>query len=163
MGGMFLKAMNRMGFHRLGKLNWILGFLWLILAMSADYLPVAFAQEKAAKGGPSSKGQSRKMTEQERRAERAREMFADAANAQNNGAYDLAVEQWNKMIAEFPDNPLASSARHFLGVCYQEKDPPEYSKAIEAFRAALKDPNLKEREESLIHLGCTLFQTAVAQ
>lgn len=163
MGGMFLKAMNRMGFHRLGKLNWILGFLWLILAMSADYLPVAFAQEKAPKGGQSTKGQSRKMTEQERRAERAREMFADAANAQNNGAYDLAIEQWNKMIADFPDNPLASSARHFLGVCYQEKDPPEYSKAIEAFRSALKDPNLKEREEALIQLGWSLFQTAVAQ
>lgn len=150
-----------MGFHRLGKLKRIGRLAWVVVALGTQ-LPPAWAQQSPA--APSKpRDPSRKMTEQERRAERAREMFADAANAQNNGAYDLAIEQWNKMIADFPDHSLSASARHFLGVCYQEKDPPEYSKAIDAFRLALKDPTLKEREEALLHLGWSLFQKGVAQ
>lgn len=150
-----------MGFHRLGKLRRLGRLAWIGVALGTQ-LPPAWAQESPS---PPSKlrDPSRKMTEQERRAERVREMFADAANAQNNGAYELAIEQWNKMIADFPDHPLSASARHFLGVCYQEKEPPEYGKAIDAFRLALKDPTLKEREEALIHLGWALFQTGVAQ
>jgi hypothetical protein len=33
------------------------------------------------------------MTDKEKREEKARELFADAANAQNNAAFDLAIEQ----------------------------------------------------------------------
>ncbi|MFN7627415.1 MAG: tetratricopeptide repeat protein, partial [Pirellula sp.] len=95
----------------------------------------------------------RKMSEQEKKVERARSLYADAANAQNNGAYSVAIELWNKLIAEHPDQPLVSSARYFLGVCYQEQENPDYPKAIAAFRKALEDSNLKEREESLNNLG----------
>ena len=105
---------------------------------------------------------ARKMSEQEKKIERARSLYADAANAQNNGAYSVAIELWNKLIAEHPDQPLVSSARYFLGVCYQEQESPDYPKAITAFRKALEDSSLKEREESLNNLGWCLYQSGIA-
>ncbi|MEI8212817.1 MAG: tetratricopeptide repeat protein [Planctomycetota bacterium] len=107
-------------------------------------------------------GANRKLSEAERRQERAREIFADAANAQNNGAYGVAIDLWKKLIKEYSADPLASSARHFLGVCYQEQETPDYKNAIASFRKALEDPNLKEREESMINLGWSLFQLGTA-
>lgn len=99
-----------------------------------------------------------KLSEKERKQEKARELFADAANAQNNGAYPLAIEQWNKLIKEYPDDALLSSARHFLGVCYLQKESPDFDAAIREFRRALQDPELKQREEALVNLGWSLFQ-----
>lgn len=106
---------------------------------------------------------TRKLSDKERRQERAREIFADAANAQNNGAYPIAIELWTKLLKEYADDPLSSSARHFLGVCYQEQDTPDYPKAIDAFRKALEDAQLKEREESMINLGWCLYQLGTAE
>ena len=103
------------------------------------------------------KGNS-KLSEKEKRAERARELYADAANAQNNGAFELAVEQWSKMIKEFPDDSLASSAHHFLGICHLQKEKPDFDSAINEFKVALQDPQLKQREESLVNLGWSLYQ-----
>ncbi len=99
-----------------------------------------------------------KLSESEKKAERARELFADAANAQNNGAYDLAIENWEKMLKEFPKDALASSARHFLGICYLQKGEPDFPKAIVEFKLALQDSELKQREEAMINLGWSLYQ-----
>lgn len=130
----------------------------LVLCMCPSW---SWAQGKSS--GPSRKPPSgSRVTEKERREERARELFANAANAQNNGAFDSAIKLWTKMIEEFNNHPLTSSAQHYLGVCYQEKSPPEYDKAISAFRSALQDPKLKEHEETLVQLGWSLFQTAAS-
>ncbi|MFN9347763.1 MAG: tetratricopeptide repeat protein, partial [Planctomycetota bacterium] len=107
---------------------------------------------------PQTPAPSRKMTDEEKRKERVRALFADAANAQNNGAYPLAMEQWQKLIKEFPSDPLASSARYYLGLCYQEQSPPDYANAAAAFRKALEDKELKEQEEALVNLGWSLTQ-----
>lgn len=107
---------------------------------------------------PQTPAPSRKMTDEEKRKERVRALFADAANAQNNGAYPLAMEQWQKLIKEFPSDPLASSARYYLGLCFQEQSPPDYANAAAAFRKALEDKELKEQEEALVNLGWSLTQ-----
>jgi TolA-binding protein len=99
-----------------------------------------------------------KLSEKERNQEKAREIFADAANAQNNNAFPLAIEQWNRLIKEYPNDALISSARHFLGICYLQQETPNYDAAIAQFRAALQDPQLKQREESLVNLGWSLYQ-----
>ena len=100
----------------------------------------------------------KKVSEEDKRKERARALFADAANAQNNGAYPLAMEQWTKLIKEFPTDPLASSARYYLGLCYQEQETPDYNNAVATFRKALEDKNLKEQEEAMLNLGWCLVQ-----
>jgi len=102
------------------------------------------------------------LSDKEKRQEKARELFADAANAQNNGAFPLAIEQWNKLLEEYPTDPLASSARHFLGVCYLQQEKPDFLNAIEQFRAALQDSELKQREESLVNLGWSLYQQGMS-
>jgi TolA-binding protein len=102
-------------------------------------------------------GNSR-LSEKEKRAERARELYADAANAQNNGAFELAVEMWSKLIKQFPEDALAPSAHHFLGICHLQKEKPEFELAINEFKVALQDPQLKQREESLVNLGWSLYQ-----
>ncbi len=112
----------------------------------------------AAKSNPG----AAQLSDKEKRQEKARETFADAANAQNNGAYPLAIEQWNKLLKEYPSDTLASSARHFLGVCYLQQEKPDYIAAIEQFRLSLQDTELKQREDSLVNLGWSLYQQGMA-
>ena len=97
-------------------------------------------------------------SEKERKQEKARELFADAANSQNNGEFPRAIELWNRLIKEYPTDPLVASARHFLGICYLQKEKPNYPAAIAEFKLALQDSELKQREESLVNLGWSLFQ-----
>lgn len=111
-----------------------------------------------APGTPKPAAPVRKMSEEEKRKERVRALFADAANAQNNGAYPLALEQWQRLIKDFPGDPLASSARYYLGLCYQEQSPPDYANAVGSFRKSLEDKDLKEQEEALVNLGWCLVQ-----
>ncbi len=97
------------------------------------------------------------------RNDQVRLIFADAANSQNRGVYPLAMEQWQKLIKEFPGDPLASRARCYLGLCYLEQSPPDYVNAAAAFRNALEDKNLKEQEEALINLGWCLVELGTPQ
>ncbi len=87
-------------------------------------------------------------------------LYTDAANFQNAGAYPLAVDAWKKFLAKYPKDELSSKARHYLGVCYLQLEKPDYAAAVASFREALGDPKLEVREETLINLGWTLFYTA---
>jgi len=111
-------------------------------------------------GKPKSAGAAQ-LSDKEKRQEKAREIFADAANAQNNGVFPLAVEKWIKLLKEYPTDPLASSARHFLGICYLQQEKPDFNAAIEQFKLALQDTELKQREESLVNLGWSLYQQGI--
>ena len=44
-------------------------------------------------------------------------MYADAANYQNKGAYELAADEWTRFLARFPQDPLVPKAQHYQGVC----------------------------------------------
>lgn len=89
---------------------------------------------------------------------RAMAYYSDAASFQNNAAYPLAIEEWEKLLREFPTDPLAGKAWHYLGVCYIQTK--SYPKAIRAFRESLKHSEPEVREESLINLSWCLFTTA---
>lgn len=120
------------------------------------------AQAGSPAGAPAKpKAGTAQLSDKEKRQEKAREIFADAANAQNNSAYPLAIEQWNKLLKEYPSDPLASSARHFLGVCYLQQEKPDFALAIEQFRLSLQDDASKQREESLVNLGWSLYQQGI--
>ncbi len=47
-------------------------------------------------------------------------MYTDAANFQNNSAFDLAVDEWTRFLERFADDPLAPKAQHYLGVCQMQ-------------------------------------------
>lgn len=88
--------------------------------------------------------------------------YADAANFQNNGAFELAIEEWRKLLKDYPKDPLVSKASHYLGVCYMQQANPNYAEASQAFAQALADQKLEIRDESLINLGWCQFMQARA-
>jgi TolA-binding protein len=62
----------------------------------------------------------------------ARAAYAAAAALQNREAWDLAAEEWQALLKNHPDDPLAAKSRYYLGICLLKSDQPE--KAAAAFR-----------------------------
>lgn len=89
-------------------------------------------------------------------SEEALAIYADAANFQNNGAYDLAIEQWRKFLDQFPNDPLASKAAHYLGNALMQRPEPDHLAAADAYKQALQDKEFELREEALVNRGWSL-------
>lgn len=89
--------------------------------------------------------------------ENALNAYADAANFQTQGELKLAIEQWQNFLKQFPEDPMAPRAAHYLGVCFMQLPQPDYQSAADAFQAALKTPKFSLREESLSNLGWCLY------
>ncbi|MCA9137983.1 MAG: tetratricopeptide repeat protein [Planctomycetales bacterium] len=87
-------------------------------------------------------------------------LYADAANFQTSGAIDLAIENWKKFLATYSDDDLASKAAHYLGVCYMQKENPDYAAAADAFGKSLQDRKSDLREESLANQGWCYYASA---
>ena len=100
------------------------------------------------------------LTADEPSGEESLAAYADAANFQTNGALDLAIEAWNQYLDEYGDDPMASKAAHYLGVCHMQHDEPDYVAAANAFRKALQDSDYELREESLVNHGWCLYAAA---
>src|SRR3954463_7074314 len=78
--------------------------------------------------------------------------YREAANFQNNGALEVAVEEWQKFLKNFSGDPLAAKAQHYLGVCQLQLK--NYSAAAAAFEAVTsKYPKFELLEETLFDLG----------
>ncbi len=83
-------------------------------------------------------------------------IYSDAANFQNNGEYELAVDEWEKFLKQFPKDPLAGKAQHYLGVCQLQLK--KYDKSAEAFAAAIANhPKLETREDAYLNLGWSQY------
>lgn len=82
-------------------------------------------------------------------------VYSDAASFQNNKAFKLAAEEWEKFLKQFPNDPLAGKARHYLGICLMQEQ--EYAGAVEAFQIVVsKYPVFELTEEAYLQLGwCT--------
>ena len=79
-------------------------------------------------------------------------MYGDAANFQNNGAFELAVEEWGKFLKRFPDDPLAPKARHYLGVCNLQLK--RFADAAAAFQTVVQDhPKIDVIQDAYLNLG----------
>ena len=87
-------------------------------------------------------------------------LYADAANFQKGGAIEVAISSWNSFIKQYPKHPRVADAQHFLGICYLQLDNPNYLLAIASFEKALANPQLKDRQESLVNLGWSLFASS---
>ena len=83
--------------------------------------------------------------------------YADAANFQTNGAMDLAIVGWQEFLQEYAKDPLAPKASHYLGVCFMQRDQPDYQAAADAFAKALQNKTYDLREESLANRGWCLY------
>lgn len=70
--------------------------------------PDTKSQKEAEETKPEKKGPAS--------SRRAIAYYSEAAGFQNKGAYELAIEQWKKLLDEFPDDPLASKGLHYMGI-----------------------------------------------
>ncbi|TWT83047.1 tol-pal system protein YbgF [Planctomycetes bacterium CA13] len=93
-------------------------------------------------------------------SEEAIAAYADAANFQTNGVLALAIDGWRTFLEKYPDDPMASNAAHYLGVCFMQKEDPDYVAASDAFGRAIQDDNYDLREESLANQGWCLYSVA---
>lgn len=88
-------------------------------------------------------------------------LYADAASFQNNGAFDLAVDEWAKFVEKFPQDPLAPKARHYLGVCQLQLK--QYDKAAATFAGVAKDfPKFDLLEDATYNLALSQYLQASA-
>ncbi len=137
------------------------GYFRLALVLCLAFVSAGIAFGQARPGGKADKQPNVKSDGTGKSSNRkAVGYYADAASLQNNGVFHLAVDEWKKLLKEYPNDPLASKAWHYLGICYMQLDTPDYEAAEKAFTEALKDEKLDVREESLVQLNWCLFSRA---
>jgi TolA-binding protein len=96
---------------------------------------------------------------QEESSPEALTVYADAANFQNAGEFELSVDEWQKFLKQFPKDPLAGKAQHYLGVCQLQLK--KYDKAAQAFEATIANhPKLEMREDAYLNLGWSQYTLA---
>jgi cellulose synthase operon protein C len=85
--------------------------------------------------------------------------YREAANFQNNGAFEVAAEEWQKFLKEYRKDPLAAKAQHYLGVCQLQLK--QHEKAIASFETVLKnDPTFELAEEASFDLATCQYALA---
>ena len=88
--------------------------------------------------------------------------YADAAKFQNMKLYDIAIEDWERFLTKFPEDPLASKAQHYLGVCHLEQK--QFAKAGVAFELVLKNhPTYENLEQTYLNLGWCQYSLALME
>ncbi|MEZ6116052.1 MAG: tetratricopeptide repeat protein [Pirellulaceae bacterium] len=85
--------------------------------------------------------------------------YSEAADFQNNAAFDIAAEAWTKFLDKFSDDPKAVEARYNLGVCQlQLKQYEDASKNL----ALVVDSGQEfaRREDAFLNLGWAHYNQA---
>ena len=86
------------------------------------------------------------------------EVYTDAANFQNNGVLDLAVEEWKRFLMDFSDHKLAENARYYLGVGYFQLE--KYDLAAGVFQEVIEqstDSEFEFLQDAYLNLGSSEF------
>jgi cellulose synthase operon protein C len=87
--------------------------------------------------------------------------YREAANFQNNGAFEIAAEEWQNFLKNHGKDPLAAKAQHYLGVCQLQMK--QYGPAAAAFEAVVKNyPRFELLEDALFNLASSQYALAAA-
>lgn len=82
--------------------------------------------------------------------------YRAAVALHNRGVYDLAADQWKTFLEDFPQDPLASKAEHYLGICHlQLRNFQQAEQTLS--RASQNRPDEKLLPATLINLGLAQF------
>jgi len=89
-------------------------------------------------------------------------LYRDAASYQNNGAFDLAAEEWKRFLERYPDDPLVGRVQHYLGICNLQLR--RYEQAAAAFAVVVRDhADFEALEDAYLHLGWCQFTLGVQE
>ncbi len=123
--------------------------LILVVCLSLSFLASPWALTTFAQQGAEKKESSNE----------AKRRFSAAAELQNEGLFDLAVSDWQDFVKEFPDDPLAPKARHYLGVCLIQTK--KYDEAAKQLATLIEnEPKFEFRDEALLNLGSARYSVA---
>src|SRR5262245_9395426 len=79
----------------------------------------------------------------------------------NKAEWDFAVEEWERFLTKFPDDPLAAKAQHYAGIAYLQLKKPE--QAIAAFNKVIeKHPKFEMLDANYLNLGMSYYAAAQA-
>ncbi len=124
--------------------------LWIVVVAGAAFTWCQTATGQEAAGQQAESGKS---------SPDALSMYADAANYQNKGAYALAADEWTRFLERFPQDPLVSKARHYLGVCQLQLK--QFDKAAEAFALVVsQNATFEHLEDAYLNLGWCQYSLA---
>lgn len=85
-------------------------------------------------------------------APEALQLFQGAANLLQNEQFDLAVEEFDKLVARFPKDPLVPKARYYGAVARMRSK--QWAQASTAFAAVIAEyPKFDLREDALLNLA----------
>lgn len=86
--------------------------------------------------------------------------YREAANFQNNGAFEIAAEEWQKFLKAHPNDPLASKGQHYLGVCQLQLK--QHAAAAATFQAVIdKYPQFELLDDAYFDLATSQYALAV--
>ena len=140
-----------MAASRRGAWRWLVGLGLSLLGMAAPANVLVAQAPTAAQASPPSPASSAE----------AVLAFRDAANFQNNGAFELAIEEWQAFLKRHGKDPLAPKARHYLGVC--QVQVKEYAAAEKTLAGLLQEqPQFELREEALLQLATAQYAQGMA-
>ena len=89
----------------------------------------------------------------------ATRQYNTAVGLHNSEAYDLAAEEWLKLINDFAGDSRLDRAHHYLGVCYSKQG--QLDKAVETFQKVVRDyPEFKLLADTYLNLGLTQYNIA---
>lgn len=110
-------------------------------------------------GGPAIGQEKKEPAKKPESSPEAINLYADAANAQNKMAFDVAADQWQEFLTKFPKDPLAPKAQHYLGVCQLQLK--RFDKAADAFAAVIKNhPGFDLLEDAYLNWAWSLYSQA---
>jgi len=86
-------------------------------------------------------------------------VYGDAASFQNKKLYDIAIEEWQRLLKTYPKDPLAKKGQFYLGVCLMQQK--QYSEAAASFELTVtKYKPFASTEEAYYHLGWCHYTVA---
>ena len=142
--------------HRTGALRTISLCLLVMLGMSTSSL---FSIRMLGQDKEENKEENK---EEEKSDPKAMLIFGDAANFQNKKLYDIAIEDWKRLLKEYPTDPLAKKGQFFLGFCQMRQK--ELGLAATAFQLTLTNYKPFEfTEEAYFLLGWCRYTIAGQQ
>ncbi|RME64362.1 MAG: tol-pal system protein YbgF, partial [Alphaproteobacteria bacterium] len=119
--------------------------------------PTPPMQGKAAPPSPSPSLPPSPAPAAEPAAETPKSVFDAAFAALRRGDYDAAEQGFNRFLARYKNDPLASNAQYWLGRTYFVRR--DYGRAAGAFLAGYQDyPDGEKAADSLLDLGVTLIE-----
>jgi TolA-binding protein len=100
-------------------------------------------------------------SESKQSSEAAILQYRAAVAFHNRQQYDFAVEEWERFLDKFPDDPLAAKAQHYVGVCYlQLKKTDQAVAAFERAIAKQSDPDFWDA--TYLNLGMAFYAAGQA-